>query len=108
MDADTLFTNFHIKWERFLVGDVVYSDSPDVVSNNGVFALKTGFVSRSFVIDWIERSAGMSGAQDNISFIFSLLHFSLLVLGELESTPCEGLNDYSTLSKCFFETLKTA
>ena len=109
MDADTLFTNFDTRWETFLVGDVVYSDSPDVVSNNGVFALRTGFASRSFMMDWIERSAGLRAEQDNVSFILSLLHFILLIQGDAQSeSVCDDHRDYNALAQCFVRALRAA
>jgi hypothetical protein len=46
MDADTLFTNFTTRWSELLRGDVVFAEAPDVVTNNGVFALHSSLRSR--------------------------------------------------------------
>ena len=106
MDADTLFTNFTTRWSELLRGDVVFAEAPDVVTNNGVFALRAGEVAKHFVLEWLrqielllqDKIPGFSG--DNFGFILSLLVF---VSGHDECRSTRP--DYTALRHCYHRSM---
>jgi hypothetical protein len=111
MDADTLFTNFTTRWSELLHGDVVFVEAPDVVTNNGVFALRAGKVAKHFVLEWLgqiklllqDKIPGFSG--DNFGFILTLLFF---VSGQDNALTmqCRSTRpDYSAVAHCYHRSM---
>lgn len=76
-DADTLYTNATIPWTQFLQPqvDLVFAEAPDVISNNGVFAIRATPWCKSFLQDWIKECNASETplAFDNGPFVHSIL-----------------------------------
>ena len=109
MDADTLFTNFEIRWGDYLgSGDVVVAEAPDVVTNNGVFALRASEAGRAFVDDWVDEHEryGDSPLTDNGTFIHALLR-ALSRLHDVEYDNRCRLNEFKALWQCYNERVES-
>lgn len=80
-DADTLYTNASIPWAKFLEpkADLIFAESPGVVCNDGVFAVRSTPWSQAFLQDWIHECDVNANQKkkthlfDNGPFIHSIL-----------------------------------
>jgi hypothetical protein len=123
-DADTMYTNFTQKWENILDGrfDLIIGEAPDVIANNGVFALKVSDWSRSFLDSWDNDMTAM-GARwlDNGPMVHSILRSFYEGRGEYYYNTCRyvlniGLFNLfdifryvrkeSSLTECFIKQVK--
>ena len=111
MDADTMFTNDQKKWEQYLSGDMVFAEAPDVIANNGIFALRCNDWGRFFIRLWSEECKTMktggrlqnpeAKAGDNAPFVHALLRAFAHTHNVNYDNNCRQENGWGALVRCY-------
>lgn len=106
-DADTLYTNAAIPWTQFLEpkADLIFAESPGVVSNNGVFAIRSTPWSKSFLMDWMQECRTFKPNpnlnEDNGPFVHSILRAYAKTHHVQYNNECRMLNNFKELDQCY-------
>ncbi len=111
MDTDTMFTNDQKKWEEYLSGDMVFAEAPDVITNNGIFALRCNDWGRFFIRLWSEECKTMNTggrlknpeakAGDNAPFVHALLRAFAHTHDINYDNHCRQENGWGALVRCY-------
>ena len=102
MDADTMFTTPTKKWETILRSDMVFAEAPDVISNNGVFAVRCSTWGRWFIEIWSEECTASPGpAWDNGPFVKALLRAFATTHGVPYDNACRSTRSWPQLVSCY-------
>lgn len=103
-DADTIYTNWSKKWETYLDGDIVVAEAPDVIFNNGVFALRVSDRSRAFIQAWLADN-DCCGLEDNGGFVHVVLRSYMEMFNISYRGECKWKN-FKKMAKCYRSRLK--
>lgn len=106
-DADAMYTNWSKAWETYLDGDIVVAEAPDIIFNNGVFALRVSDLSRAFVRGWIADLISFKPVDgrppplaDNGAFIHSILRQQMAMANKKYHEDCK-VDNIRILKRCY-------
>jgi hypothetical protein len=106
-DADTIYTNLSKAWETHFDNDdvqIVVAEAPDVIFNNGVFALRVSDFSRAFVGAWLADN-DCCGLADNGAFVHVVLRSYMQIFNTSYNGQCVFKN-FKKMAKCYRSKLK--